>query len=85
MAEIKFAGVEIRHILEPIHKNKERNYSNNTFVGNPSSNSIEYISSDGRVITFNSIVEPNDTSLLAERKRNNSTEHIRLNGSSPSM
>ena len=69
MAEIKFAGVEIRHILEPIHKNKERNYANNTFVGNPSSNSIEYISSDGRVITFNSIVEPNDTSLLAEYRK----------------
>jgi hypothetical protein len=58
MVEIKFAGVEIRHILEPIHKDKGRNYANNTFVGNPSSNSIEYISSDGRVITFNSIVEP---------------------------
>ena len=65
MAEITFANVEIRHITEPIHKTKARNYSNNTFVGTSGSNDIEYISSDGRKLTFTSIVDNGDTTTLS--------------------
>ena len=65
MAEINFAGVEIRHITEPIHKSKARNYSNNTFVGTSGTNDVEYISSDGRTLTFTSIVDNGDTETLS--------------------
>ena len=69
MAEITFANVEIRHITEPIHKTKARNYSNNTFVGTSGSNDIEYISSDGRKLTFTSIVDNGDTTTLSSYRR----------------
>ena len=66
MAEIKFADKEIKHILEPINKTKARNYINNTFVGTSGSNDLEYISSDGRIITFTSIVDTGDTGTLED-------------------
>ena len=64
MAEFTFAGVEIKYIMKSIKINQQRNYSNDTFIGNPSSNNITYISSDGKTISFQSIVEAKDTNTL---------------------
>ena len=64
MVEVKFAGVNIQYILDPISKNKGRNYSNNTFIGDTGGNSVEYVSSNGTVLSFNSVVGKDNLSLL---------------------
>ena len=64
MAEIKFAGVEIKYIKDNVMVNKARNYNTQTFLGNTSSNSVEHISSGGKILTFNSIVPHNEIALL---------------------
>lgn len=64
MAEFTFASVEIKYIRDSIKINQRRNYANDTFIGNPSSNNITYVSSDGKIISFQSIVEANDTTTL---------------------
>lgn len=64
MAEFTFASVEIKYIKDSIKIKARRNYSNNTFVGNPSSNDVTYISSDGKTINFTSIVEAQDITTL---------------------
>lgn len=64
MSEFIFASVEIKYIKDSIKINQQRNYSNNSFVGNPSSNDITYISSDGKTVSFQSIVEAKDINTL---------------------
>ena len=52
MVEVKFAGVKIQYILDPISKTKERNYNVNTFIGNTGGNSVEYLGTNGTVLSF---------------------------------
>lgn len=65
MVEVKFAGVNIPYILDSISKNKERNYSVNTFIGSTGGNSVDYISTNGTVLSFTSIVDKGDMNLLS--------------------
>ena len=64
MVEVKFAGVKIKYILDSISKSKERNYNVNTFIGKTSGNSVEYVFTGGTVLSFSSVVDKDDTSLL---------------------
>ncbi len=85
MVEVKFAGVKIKHILDPISKTKDRNYSVNTFIGSTGGNSVEYLSSKGIVLSFNSVVDKKDTSLLNSYRKlakNYTKKHGVLVGSS---
>lgn len=65
MVEVKFAGVNIPYILDSISKNKDRNYNINTFIGSTGGNSVEYISTNGTVLSFSSIVSKDDRSILS--------------------
>lgn len=65
MVEVKYAGVEIQNILDPITKNKDRNYTINTFIGSTSGNSVEYLSTNGTILSFNSIVSKDDLDILS--------------------
>lgn len=65
MVEIKFAGVNIPYILDSISKNKDRNYNINTFIGSTGGNSVDYLSTNGTVLSFNSIVSKGDSALLS--------------------
>ena len=65
MVEVKYAGVKIQYILDPISKNKDRNYNVNTFIGNTGGNSVEHLSTTGTVLSFNSVVGKDKTSLLS--------------------
>lgn len=67
MVTIKFEKVEIKNILDPISKTKERNYANNTFIGDTGGNSVEYLSSNGTVISFNSVVHKDEKKLQSYR------------------
>lgn len=69
MAELSFNGQQIKHILDSIKINQPRNYSTDTFVSNPSTNTVEYISTEGKTVTFQSLVEAKDTKTL-QRYRN---------------
>ena len=64
MVELSFNGQPIRNILDSIRINQPRNYSTDTFIGNPSSNDITYLSTEGKTVTFTSVVEANDTRTL---------------------
>ena len=64
MVEVKFAGKPIKYILAPISKNRPRNYNVNTFIGKTGGNSIEYISTEGTTLSFQSIVDKNNINLL---------------------
>lgn len=65
MVEVKFAGVKIQYILDSISKNKDRNYAINTFIGSTGGNSVEYLSTNGTILSFNSIVSKDDLSILS--------------------
>ena len=65
MVEVKFAGVNIPYILHSISKNKDRNYNINTFIGSTGGNSVEYLSTNGTVLSFSSIVSKDDRSILS--------------------
>ena len=65
MVEVKFAGVEIQYILDSISKSKERNYSTNTFIGSTGGNSVEYLSTNGTILSFSSIVDKDNLTLLS--------------------
>ena len=69
MVEVKFAGVKIYHILDSISKSKERNYTTNTFIGGTGGNSVEYVSTSGTVLTFSSVVDKKDTSVLSSYRK----------------
>ena len=69
MVEVKFAGVKIQYILDPISKTKERNYNVNTFIGKTAGNSVEYLSTNGTVLTFNSVVGKDKLSLLSSYRK----------------
>lgn len=64
MVEVKYAGVEIQYILDPVSKNKDRNYVTNTFIGNTGGNSVEYLSTNGTILSFQSIVSKDDSDIL---------------------
>ena len=64
MVEVKFAGKEIKYILGPISKKEPRNYNVNTFVGNTGGNSIEYLSTEGTTLSFQSVVDKDNITLL---------------------
>lgn len=66
MAEVKFAGVNIPYITDSIDKNKERNYQIQNFVGNTGGNDVEYISTAGTVLSFQSIVSKENQGLLTQ-------------------
>ena len=68
MVEIKFGKVKIKNILNPISKNRERNYSVNTFLGK-GGNDIEYLSSNGLVLSFKSVVNRKDTKRLSAYRK----------------
>lgn len=65
MVEVRFAEVNIPYILDSISKNKDRNYNINTFIGSTGGNSVEYISTDGTVLSFSSIVSKDDRGILS--------------------
>ena len=65
MVEVKYAGVKIQYILDSISKSKDRNYAINTFIGSTGGNSVDYISTNGTVLSFNSIVDKDDMNLLS--------------------
>lgn len=67
--EISFNRIRINNILDGIKIQESRNYSTNTFISNPSSNSIEYLSTEGKTISFKSIV-PVDRPRLLKYYRN---------------
>ena len=69
MAEVKFAEVKIQYILDPITKTKDRNYTVNTFIGSTGGNSVEYLSTNGTVLSFKSIVNKEDTSILSSYRK----------------
>ena len=69
MVEVKYAGVNIQYILDPISKNKDRNYVTNTFIGNTGGNSVEYLSTNGTVLSFNSVVGKDNLSLLSSYRK----------------
>ena len=69
MAEVKFAEVKIQYILDPISKTKDRNYTVNTFIGSTGGNSVEYLSTNGTVLSFKSIVNKDDTSILSSYRK----------------
>jgi len=69
MVEVKFAGVKIQYILDPISKAKERNYSTNTFIGSTGGNSVEYLSTNGTVLSFNSVVSKENLNLLTSYRK----------------
>ena len=69
MAEVKFAEVKIQYILDPITKTKDRNYTVNTFIGSTGGNSVEYLSTNGTVLSFKSIVNKDDTSILSSYRK----------------
>lgn len=64
MAEITFAKNEIKYIAHSIKITKPKNYSTNTFVGDKNANDITYISTEGKTVTFQSIVEKGDNNRL---------------------
>jgi len=65
MVEVKYANVQIKHILDPISKTKNRNYTVNTFLGTGGGNDVEFLSLDGTVLSFSSVVSKKDTSVLS--------------------
>ena len=69
MVEVKYAGVEIKYILDPISKSKNRNFSVNTFIGGTGGNSVEYLSTNGTVLSFKSIVGKDKRSLLSSYRK----------------
>ena len=69
MVEVKFAGVKIKYILDPISKTKNRNYTVNTFIGTGGGNDIGFLSLDGMVLSFNSVVAKKDTSVLSAYRK----------------
>ena len=69
MAEVKFAEVKIQYILDPITKTKDRNYAANTFIGSTGGNSVEYLSTNGTVLSFKSIVNKDDSSILSSYRK----------------
>ena len=64
MVEVKYAGVNIKHILDPISKTKNRNYNVTSFLGSGGGNDVEFLSLDGIVLGFTSVVSKKDTSVL---------------------
>ena len=69
MVEVKFAGVEIKYILDSIAKTKDRNYNVDTFIGSTGGNSVEYLSTNGTVLSFKSIVGKEDASILSSYRK----------------
>ena len=63
--EVKYAGVKIQYILDPINKVKDRNYSVNTFIGSTGGNSVDYLSTNGTVLSFSSVVSKDELSVLS--------------------
>ena len=63
--EVKFAGVKIQYILDSINKVKDRNYSVNTFIGSTGGNSVEYLSTNGTVLSFSSVVSKDELDILS--------------------
>jgi hypothetical protein len=63
--EVKYAGVKIQYILDSINKVKDRNYSVNTFIGSTGGNSVDYISTNGTVLSFSSVVSKDELSVLS--------------------
>ena len=61
---VTFNGQKIRNILDSIKVNQPRNYSDDTFIGKPSSNKVTYLSTEGKTVTFTSLVTANDTRTL---------------------
>ena len=64
MAEFTFAKKKIMYISQSIKITKTKNYSTNTFVGSKNSNDVTYISTEGKTISFHSIVPRNNISTL---------------------
>ena len=69
MVEVKFAGVKIQYILDGIAKNKERNYVANTFIGSTGGNSVDYLSTNGTILSFTSVVSKENLSLLSSYRK----------------
>ena len=63
--EVKYAGVKIQYILDSINKVKDRNYSVNTFIGSTGGNSVDYISTNGTVLSFSSVVSKDELDILS--------------------
>ena len=63
--EVKFAGVEIKYIIDSISKKQDRNYNVTTFLGKDNSNDITHLGNDGTVLSFKSIIGSGDSDLLS--------------------
>lgn len=64
MSELSFNGQPIKHILDSIRINQPRDYATDTFIANPSSNNVTFLSTEGKTVTFTSLVEANDNKTL---------------------
>ena len=71
MAVFTFAGQEIKYIVESIMIKKDKNYNTQTFIGTSPSNKLEYISTDGKIISFTSVII--DTDVLEKYRKLNDT------------
>ena len=71
MAVFTFAGQEIKYIVESIKIKKDKNYNTQTFIGTSPSNKLEYISTDGKIVSFTSIII--DTEVLQKYRKLNDT------------
>lgn len=69
MAELSYGGQQIQNILDSIKITQPRNYSTDTFVSNLPANTVEHISTEGKTVTFQNLVEAKDTKTL-QRYRN---------------
>lgn len=69
MVEIKFANVKIKNILDPIQKNRGRNYTINNFIGSSNGNDIEFLSTEGLVLSFQSIILKDDSTALNQYRK----------------
>ena len=69
MVEVKYAGVKIQYILDPINKSKNRNFSVNTLIGTTGANDVEYLSSNGTTLSFKSIVGKDKRNLLSSYRK----------------
>lgn len=69
MVEVTFAKVKIKHILNPISKKKANNYAINTFIGKTGGNSIDHLSTEGLTLSFKSVVDKKNTSLLKNYRK----------------
>lgn len=69
MVEVTFAKVKIKYILDPISKKEPSNYAINNFLGKTGGNSIDHLFTEGKSLSFKSIVDKKNLSLLKSYRK----------------